>query len=245
MSAGDRDFDRTLEAALRQLRERRGACPPPERLAGYLEGSLAAEERDEVQRHVAACGLCDCLLERIQGFEAPAPSEPRVDWPSAERRIRNRVFAGAEPWSARLIRLLRQPVLAYGIAVLTAVWAYLAISGRREAPPAPPGPPRAAMEVVRTIDLNRTRGETQQLSLGPDEQRFLLSFFVPIRTGFRYQAAIDGGAAVDIISQDGLGNFHVLCHRGRLSAGRHRLIVTELDSNSGRTERSFEFAFQL
>jgi hypothetical protein len=74
---------------------------------------------------------------------------------------------------------------------------------------------------------------------------FVLSFFVPVRGGFRYTATItaqDGkvvAAPRELEDQDGAGNFHLVCSRNLFRAGQYTLTVTE----SGG--RKFTFPFSL
>jgi hypothetical protein len=244
MSRNEPDFDRDLQAAFHRMRDARGACPAPETLASYLRDSLAANERERVERHIAGCGLCDCLLEKLQSFEAPSPAEIPVNWPPAERRMRRRVFAQAGTWWRGMLQFLAKPVLGYGVAVVALGWAYWSFPEHRlEAPAPPPAAPPAALERVRSIDLNVKRGATSKSAADADEQRILLSFFVPVRPGFRYRAAIDRGDAVDIASYDGIGNFHLLCNGAQVRPGKHLLTVTEINPATAKTERSVDFEF--
>lgn len=246
MSPDDRDFDRDLERAFRGMHERRGHCPTSEVLAGYLNDSLAADERARVERHVAGCGLCDCLLEKLQSFEAPAPPETSVNWPPAEQRMRRHILSGARPRGRSMLSFLEKPALAYSVAIVAMGWAYWGNSERRSVSPiVPPAAGPGVLESVRSIDLNLTRGEGAKPAIGSNEQRLLLSFFVPVRPGFQYRASIDGGAAIDIASHDGLGNFHLLCNRALIGLGKHVLTVTETNRDTGKTERSVDFEFHF
>ena len=244
MSRNEPEFDRDLQAAFQGLREARGACPAPETLASYLKDSLAAAERGRVERHIAGCGLCDCLLEKLQSFEATSSSDISVNWPPAERRMRRRVFAQAGTLWRNILQFLAKPALGYGVAVVALGWAYWSSPEHRlEAPAPPPVAPLAALERVRSIDLNVKRGALSKSAAGANEQRILLSFFVPVRPGFRYRAAIDGGDAVDIASYDSLGNFHLLCNGAQVRPGKHLLTVNEINPATAKTERSVDFEF--
>jgi hypothetical protein len=91
---GDRDaaMDRLLSAA---LRERAGAsgparraggqggapavhCPPVEDLAAFVEGGLAASEREALETHLAACERCQDTLAAFADLPAlvPQPARP-------------------------------------------------------------------------------------------------------------------------------------------------------------------------
>ena len=68
---GDASFERDFGAGFDALRRRKRDCPRAEVLASYLGGEASEEESAEVRRHLAACGVCDLLVERIKEHGLP------------------------------------------------------------------------------------------------------------------------------------------------------------------------------
>jgi hypothetical protein len=236
MSGDEAEFD-PLEGGLGGRLPPLAECPGAEALAAFAANSLPPGETSRIQSHVAACGVCDSLVERLRHFDEPAASDP-PGWSATRRRLHSRAFPGNG-----VQKILLHPSVAYGIA-LCAVAAAV-VSGRR-IPPAPPPATAIAMESVPTIDLNVTRGgDVPRLAVDPGARFLLLSFLIDTHPLFHYAASLDGGPASEVATSDGKGNFNVLVSRGLLGAGRHRLTVTEIDPISGKAERSFDFAFQL
>jgi hypothetical protein len=251
MNGDEAEFD-PLEEGLGEMLWRMGECPGAEALAGFAADSLPPGETSRIQAHVAVCGICDSLVERLRRGGEPVPGDP-PGWSATDRRLRTRFFP-----RARWQRILLHPAVAYGIALSALVVALVValVPGRQRAQAVLPAAPPIAMESVRTIDLNVTRGghvpqvdvprfDVPPLATDPREKFLLLSFLIDFHPIFRYAASLDGGPAGDVESSDGKGNFAVLFSRGLLVAGRHRLTVTEINPGSGKAERSFEFAFQL
>ncbi len=228
MNRDDAEFDPPLP--------RPGRCPGAETLADFAAGSLPPGEAARIRSHIAACGICDSLVERLRHFDEPVGVGP-PGWAATERRLRSRVFPKPR-WQV----ILLHPAVAYGIALAAVIVA--AVPGRHPASPIPPAAAAIAMESVRTIDLNVTRGVP---SFAPDqsEKFLLLSFLIDIHPALHYAVSLDGSPAREVVSSDGKGNFAVLFSRAVLGAGSHRLTVIETDPRSGKTERSLEFPFQL
>ena len=109
-----------------------------------------------------------------------------------------------------------------------------------------PGQDRFDTASIKTFDLNVTRGgQRSTVSLSPRDRLFLLSFFVPIRPGFRYHLLVDGLMLTEIHSYDEKGNFHIVCDRRVIGLGIHVLTITETDPEARKTDRSFEFSFEM
>ena len=236
MSSDEAGFD-PLEGSLGARLRRSGECPSAEALAGFAADSLPPGETSRIQSHVRVCGVCDSLLERLRHLDEPVAGDP-PGWSATDRRLRSRFFP-----KARWQRILLHPAVAYGIAL--SALAIAVVPDRHRAPAAPPSATAIAMESVRTIDLNVTRGDGIQGAIDPMEKFLLLSFLIDIRPGFHYAASLDGGPTREVASSDGRGNFTLLFSRDVLSAGRHRLMVAEINPGSGKAERSFDFAFQF
>jgi hypothetical protein len=237
MNHGELEPD-PLDAGLNAMRARLGECPGASALADFAAGSLPSEEAERIGAHVSLCGICDSLVERLRSFDEPAAGNP-PGWADAEGHLRARVFPRPR-WQTMLLH----PAMAYGLALAAVVVAI--VPRRHPAPATPPAATAIAMESVRTIDLDLTRGgEDPRFAVGPGDKFLLLSFVIDIHPALHYTASLDGGPMREVVSTDGKGNFALLFSRDLLGAGRHRLAVAELDPGSGKTERRFEFAFQL
>ena len=47
------------------------SCPGEDTLGGYIEGSLAADRKAEVERHLAGCGDCEASLQTVRAPGTP------------------------------------------------------------------------------------------------------------------------------------------------------------------------------
>jgi anti-sigma factor RsiW len=99
-----------------------------DRLSEYLDGELAAAERDALEAHLAECARCAAVLADLRGLVSAARTlpdrAPEHDlWPELARRIES------GPSRAR-----RWPILAaFAAGLLAGLAAFLALG--REAPP--------------------------------------------------------------------------------------------------------------
>ena len=233
MNPDDHQFDERFGAGFRELRRTRGACPTAESLNAYLSGSLPAEEHDPIQRHVAACGLCDSLLVRIRGFDADQPSGAPVGWPEIERRMRKRVLPAKRTLWRRLRAVAWHPAFAYALGAAACAFVFFA----RQRVPAP----AFSAEFAQGVNLTVTRSQDP----AAPEKFLVLSFWLPTRPGFQYMASLDDAAAKAIVSEDDKGTFHVAYKRQELQAGKHILTITGIDPLTGKNEQSFAFPFEL
>lgn len=217
---------------------RSGECPSAEALARFAINALPPGETSRIQLHVSTCGICDGLMESLRRFDQPVAGNG-PEWSATDGRLRSRVFP-----KPRSRKLLLHPGVADGIALSVGVAAF--VSGRHRVPAMLPAATTIAMESVQTIDLNVTRGGgVPRFAADPLGKFLLLSFLIDIHPAFHYAASLDGGPTREVVTSDGKGNFSVLFSRDVLGAGRHRLTVTEINPESGKAERSFDFAFQL
>jgi hypothetical protein len=248
-----------LGELLRSLREGRGECPNLETLAAYARGNLAERECAAVELHVARCGRCDLGLERLRGGQlgesaedGPVPGELAA----AERELTERMqkFFAAQPprqtsrWGLK--SLAWSPAPAWALALLLAVPAYRYWSdGRTRRPPPLPATLSAQLESAREVvlpEIRRGSGEAPAVRLGRRDEAVVLTFFVPVRQGFRYLARIEGTPreflpSTEVVSFDGLGNFHLVVPPGVFRASSYQLIVNE-DGNA-RGPWSFSLKF--
>ena len=73
------------------VRKEKGSCPEGDVLLTYVQGELEMPQADALRKHLAACGLCQELSERLAS-EQPAVDE--VAWKRIEKRLNDR----PAPW---------------------------------------------------------------------------------------------------------------------------------------------------
>jgi hypothetical protein len=139
-----------------------------ERLSEYLEGALAAEEREACEAHVAACAKCAAMLESVSALvgqmhalepvREPAFLARRVIRATAGSRTQRHELASASGW----FNLIWQPRFAMGIATVAATFVILAhAAGARlsNLKPSDLNPVHWAREGNRQAHLTYARGE--------------------------------------------------------------------------------------
>ena len=226
----EESFGASLQSGIRELRERRGPCPPPDELLGFLERRLNPADLTRINEHIEACGLCDIALTRLRGTEAEAVSRVSTTQKGVQAFFWN-------------------PMVAYGLAALLAYPAYLGISRRRTAYPASPNSSASvpAAEAVPVFDLTQTRGAATGIHLAAGDERFGLRLFAPLKPGYTYAASVKAasGTTVQEVPKlgrpDALGIVLVVCTRSAFSPGEYRLVVRE--TSSGHQE--FEYVFEV
>ncbi len=110
------------------------SCPDAERLAGWIEGSLAEDDRLVVRAHLAACDECRRAVGLAAVLEPPSPEAP-------DEALLERVISAVRPRPA-----LRWAVAAAGVAAVLAISFWLARETPPEPTPAAPAP--VALEPV-------------------------------------------------------------------------------------------------
>jgi hypothetical protein len=222
----ERLFAESVRDGVHQLREERGPCPSAEELLAFLEGRLESEDAARVGEHVDACGVCDLALVRVRA----ALADPAGRGMSAWRRMSD---------------LLRNPLLAYGVAALLCYPAYVGIRShpepKIEIQPKAGTPPGTALEppVLSvpsfSLDVVRGAGREAQLPavrLHDQDKFFLLQFFVPMKADHRYSVEIrDGAGRVTVghqqITGDTQGKVALMCRRESFAAGEYTVLVNE------------------
>jgi hypothetical protein len=222
------EFDEALREIFRDLEGRSSMCPGVDELEKFAVGNTPREEHHRIETHIAACGICDLLVEKIKnldqegGAEGPGPAPS--DWDEADRRLTRRMRAylrsrGAPKGRAALLRamaaFLQKPTVAYAIALILCYPAYRGITSEPKAVgpydrpkitaerPLVTNPPLAAtgVKAPRVFDLNGVRVGSRRsdlLQLTERDKVFGLSFFVPVRGTLRYTAAIRNEAGATI-----------------------------------------------
>lgn len=103
---------RMFEQSLQSLMHRAG-CPPADRLADYVMGSLIASDRAKIDQHLQGCVLCQREVEHLRAvfnladIEESESAAPEPVW----QQVRG-MFQSLEEQLVRI--LLPQPAPAYG-----------------------------------------------------------------------------------------------------------------------------------
>jgi Putative zinc-finger len=89
-----------------------GPCPPEQRLAAFVEGSLSGEERNEVSLHLDTCATCFDLTASLAGvINQPLPA--------VDPALRSRVETQSNPrWLTRALPTLS----AAAVFLVALVW---------------------------------------------------------------------------------------------------------------------------
>lgn len=139
-----------------------------ERLSEYLEGSLAAEEREACAAHAAMCAKCAEMLDRVGALIAGMHALEPVEEPAflARRIIRNTAGSATPRHELATIagwfNLIWQPRFAMGIATVAATFVILvhAAGGRLNSlKPGDLNPVNWVREGNRQAHLTYARGE--------------------------------------------------------------------------------------
>lgn len=236
--------DERWQDSLRAVGRAKGECPSTELLAKFLGGDLAGEDSARITGHLASCGICDSLVERMRRFDDPEA------WQEADQRLAQRFdrFLGRQRYW--VFSVLSRPWLAYAMVLLLAYPAYRGLVRRPIEPKGAPTPSSGptGLESAKVLQLDATRSAGgSEVALTEQDKVFILSFFVPIRNGLRYSAEIVDpagrviAAQPEIASYDGKGNFYLVCDRQSFPSGQYVLTVKE----SGGANREFRFLFAL
>ena len=66
-----------------------GACPDPETLNAFSEGTLASKNRNAVQVHLDGCHACGQLFDRLKDFGTSSVPLSEDEWRNTEKRLNN------------------------------------------------------------------------------------------------------------------------------------------------------------
>jgi len=76
-------FDRLLERTMKAGASAPEACPSPEDMAAYVDGSLSLSERHAIERHAADCHTCAehlALLSSLEPVSSADAGTPNTIW---------------------------------------------------------------------------------------------------------------------------------------------------------------------
>jgi hypothetical protein len=224
MADDDRQLESVLSTSLRGLALHKGPCPPVERLLRYQAHELSVEAEGGIRAHLLACGHCEMLLLRIEGFAA-AVATPEPSW-------------------AAMRRFLRRPLLGYALAAVLLV-ALVTRVGQKNAVP-PSTRPTIVAESLPSFELPQTRGEGDFVVRPGGSEGFILRFFVPMTADGHYAAGIRDRTGREVVTQveihdsDGRGNVDLVCRANVFTTGSYVLTVLEKGSN-----RQIQYNFQV
>jgi hypothetical protein len=231
-----------MQRSLRAVGKTKGDCLATEVLAKFLGAELSAEDSAAVVRHVASCGVCDALLERMRQFDNSDA------WQGVDRRLAQRFETFLSGQRLSVFSVLLRPWFAYVIVLLLIYPAYLGLVRRPTMRTDAPLLPARPLESAKILQLDAARGAAgREINLTGRDKVLILSFFVPVRTSRQYSAEITDRKGVviaahpEITSYDSNGNFYLVCDRHLFTGGQYTLTVKE----SGGTKREFQFPFAL
>jgi hypothetical protein len=159
---------------------------------------------------------------------------------------------------ASLWRVFLTPAPAYALALLLMYPAYLGVFREpiqvREVVNVTPTP-LVTIGTTRVLSLGAAgeRGgeRTRNITVGPRDGFFTLSFFLAQQPNRRYDVLIRN-AKGDVVakqeglaSQDGLGNFSLVCNRLLFNNGRYVLQISEVNPASSTVEHQDRFTFEV
>ncbi|HEU5210087.1 MAG TPA: zf-HC2 domain-containing protein [Longimicrobiales bacterium] len=155
-----------------------------DRLSEYLDGSLDAGERQELEQHLAGCEPCRATLEELRSIVGEAgalqPVEPLTDlWPGiaarieSEREVSLPLAAGGAQRRGGMRRLsftLPQLAAAAVVLVLASAGSVWMLTGGERAGPANPGAPAGAIVPVSTATPDSELAELEAALAGGERQ---------------------------------------------------------------------------
>jgi anti-sigma factor RsiW len=109
------------------------ACPSEQQIAAFVDGVLAGDERDALQRHLDECPACFDLVATLAVHADADAARPAVD-----PRLRDAVVRKQQTPSKTALRLL--PGLSAAAAILLAAVWWIGPDGSRPAPSQPTAP---------------------------------------------------------------------------------------------------------
>src|SRR5438445_693981 len=141
------EFDKTLREIFRDLEGRTPMCPGVDELEKFAAGNTPREEHHRIETHIASCGVCDLLVEKIKSLDreggAEGPGQAPSDWDETDRRLTKRMENYLRSRGARkgraaallpsMAAFLQKPAVAYSIALILCYPAYRGITSEPKA----------------------------------------------------------------------------------------------------------------
>lgn len=223
------DFEERIKHGYMKKISGRGECPASDDLIRYQRREVSTEEMLRIKQHIDACGLCDCALVQLSELD----SVPKTKWKES------------------LKRFLLHPALAYAIVLALLYPAYRGLFHSGPAPQQIVNGTGSAMDFdlgQGSVTRSKRSGEEAVVLLSPTERFFILTFFVPVRSIYRYEMEIrnEQGILIDskvIRSRDSIGNFSIVAATSLFPDGLYSLTIQEIESATGalRNEHYFQF----
>lgn len=225
------DFEEQIKQSYRKEISDRDECPEAEDLIRYKRHELSTEEMLRMKKHVDICGSCDCVLVQLSEFD----------------------FGPEASWRESLKRFFLHPALAYGLALALLYPAYRGLFQSAPVDEKVIDGTGSAMDFdlgQGSVTRSTTPGEEIVVALHPAERFFILTFFVPVRNGYRYEMEIQNeqGIVIDskrIRSRDSIGNFSIVATASLFPDGNYKLAVKEVDSAKKAIKNEYSFDFRI
>jgi len=96
-------------------------CPDREILSAYLDGEIGPPWNAAIGAHVAACGTCRPVMERLEKTRRILREDPIGDWKEPMERVRRAILTRVPPMPRPIPAWRRQVSLPLPLAVLAAV----------------------------------------------------------------------------------------------------------------------------
>lgn len=236
----DEELRHILTASLTAMADAKGPCPSREELMRYHLGEVSESRAAGVAQHAVRCPDCDLLLDQLERFgttvsEETSPRSVIDDYRYESQSGRKGPFAY---WRPVVVGAITASVLL----AVPMYWlsrhrvheaAHDALAARSDG-----NPTLATITRVLVVPQIRT-ADTLALRLSGQEDSIVLSFFVPMVTGHRYEATIvrSSGvrlfAPIDISSEVETGNVSLNVRATLLTAGSYTILAT--DSSQGKS----------
>ena len=214
----DQELERILKRGFAAMAGAQGACPSTDELARYHAGELAPTRAAEIAAHAVRCPACDLSLDRMERFDHAI---------SDDAGARGVVAA----FSGRARVAVWKTALAGAIAALVLVTLPLYWFGRPK--PAAHALPTATLARVLVMPQSRDSSERPQIRSAAAGSSVVVSFFVEMAEGKRYNATVEGRsgvplfAPVDISSEVQTGNVSLNVPSVLVPPGAYTVVVSE------------------
>src|SRR5437016_642523 len=91
------ELEETLREIFRELEGHKSMCPGVDELEKFAAGKTSREDHRRLESHIALCGICDLLIEKVKSFDqeggAQGPGLAPSDWDEADLRLTKRMEA--------------------------------------------------------------------------------------------------------------------------------------------------------
>lgn len=217
---------------------KKNRCPDHDALVALAENRLDESERNLLITHNIECQECAGLTERLLADATPPVEDPA--WGAVAQRLDERFHSflasrqydrsgqsrRAKPTTGREhTRIPFRWAFAFACSVILAFTAGMAVHSRLT-------PEDIVSARAASMDVTRSSQEAVPAAHSVSGS-LVISFFIPVRVGARYEAAVVGPSnevlmgPSTIYSYDELGHFTLVCKETRGALRGARLLVKE------------------